>query len=201
MDTLTTDSTLVTAWIESGDYDYDRQLSTPDYDLQSELWRAILNRLGRWEIELGEWTFAEVAGTLIAVGALCAVLVYLWRNRYRRIAAGEKGNGNVDYTVADDNIYGVDFEKEISRACHDENFAEAVRLIYLRFLRRLSDRHVINWVYGSTPYTYILQAPPGKERQTLQRLTDEYLRVRYGHYPADRAQVEALEKLTEGGEG
>lgn len=191
-DTLSVDTSRVAAWLNSGNYDYAHQLARPERNWWQELMEWLNEHLFEWQTKFENWTPTEVAGLLLGLLLLCIALYWLWRNRYRWTGRFSAPVRPVDYTISDDNIYGIDFDEALSQALRDENYAEALRIIYLRHLRRLSDAGKIEWKPQCTPDTYVYELPPGSDRDALRQLTGEYVRVRFGHYPATREQVEAL---------
>ena len=200
-DTLTANAHCLDAWVRSGNYEYERQVTQPQRDLMGELFEKLYLRYSDFTSLFEEWSTKQVvAASLFAVG--CVVALYLlWTHRYRwhRRAAGLQQE--VNYEVHDDSIYCVDFEAEIKRTYAQALYGEVVRLAYLKHLRALVDAGTVNWSEGHTPDYYVLALPPGAQRTLLRRLTTEYVRVRFGHYAATRAQAdEVLGWLEKGGE-
>ena len=52
---------------------------------------------------------------------------------------------------------GVDFDKEIASATATGNWRDAVRYVYLKTLRCLSDYHRIDWQPSKTPSQYVYE--------------------------------------------
>jgi len=197
-DTLTVDTSRIAEWLRSGDYDYARQLARPESDWLQELWDWLLRQILQGQRAVSGWTLTEMVGTVVAFLIMCVAIFWLFRNRYRWAGRFFSPVVPVDYDISEDNIYGMDFEEALDRALRDENYAEALRVIYLRRLRRLSDAGKIEWKPQCTPDTYVFELPPGSDRESLRSLTAAYVRSRYGHYAVSREQVENIIK-EEGG--
>ena len=110
---------------------------------------------------------------------------------YRLYASGMLGMGfssakvNVDEA---DNIYEIDFEKDTQEALAKGDYATLLRLVYLRTLRSLDEAGRIVWRIYKTPSQY--DAEMGKP--AFHQMTHEFVKVRYGKYPADKALYEQM---------
>ena len=198
-DTLTADTTLISVWAQSGCYDYARQLTLPDRNWLDELALLLQQTLMEWEEKLTNWTPMELAMMTGGLALTVILACVLWRNRYRW--AGRRGHvgGKVAYDITNDDIHGMDFDALLHRAMADEDYSEALRILYLRHLQYLSEAGLIGWELDRTPDTYVAELPPGEEREKLRMLTRAYVRVRYGHYPIDRSGLEDLMRGERGG--
>lgn len=193
-DTLTADTTLLASWARTGDYDYASQLQAPE---EPGFWDLLMRALDRWlgtrDVDFGHWDALDIILTVCGV-VLLLVALWLWAryawNGRRGLSLGF-GRHRVAYEVSDDNIFQPDLEGRLRRAVAAEDYDEALRLTYLLRLRTLSERGLIDWQRQLTPATYVAQLPEGPERESLRRLTADYVRMRYGHYPADPARVRA----------
>lgn len=91
----------------------------------------------------------------------------------------------LSYQVSEgENIYEIDFEKEIQNLLSQKNYSLAIRLAYLQTLRYLADCERINWQPNKTPtdYLYEIKGIAGKEE--LRYLTTYFLKIRYGNFDA-----------------
>ena len=171
-DTLVCDTARVAFWQSNPDYDYNRELMTPEIDIYgwlsmqlSKLLRAIFGS-----------RFAEEYSGIILI---------IMRSR----------RGPVNYSVHEDTIYGVDFDAEIRRAIDRKDYREAIRLLYLQTLKLLSDDGRIDWQLYKTPTEYIYEVKQEMLRTPFRNLTHGFLRVRYGNFPASESLFEELAAL------
>lgn len=191
-DTLTISSTSIEAWRTDASYDYDTQFVRSDrslMDILTEEFRKIMESL------FGNDTYSNYQTEIwmgIAIVLLIAVFLFLvWRHPelFSRTERQEK----LDYETSDDNIYGVDFDLKIAEAMERQNFREAVRLRYLQTLRLLHDNELISWQPFKTPSQYTRELDSAHFRQ----MTNHFLRVRYGDFPADEALASLMDSLQE----
>ena len=197
-DTLVADTVCLSEWARSGKYDYMEQVSQPQRDLLGEWLQRIEHWLNHWATAWEDWTVSQVMAVVAVSLLLLAVVWVVWRNRYRKVKTAGQVH-NVDFQLSADTIYGIDFDCEIRRSYADGLYDEVVRLCYLKYLRHLSDTHVVNWSEGHTPDYYVQSVPPGAQRARLRKLTDVFVRVRFGHYPASRECADEVRGWTEKG--
>ncbi len=198
-DTLTCNRQLLSDLQDNGAFSYGSELHAPDRSLMewvSDIISGFIDSI------LGDTLGNENMQPLFAFIAvvLFVVVVYLVY-RYKPELFGRAGKTTISYTVTEDTIYGIDFDEETARAIASANYNEAVRLLYLQTLRWLSDNDKINWQIYKTPTQYIREFTVPQFR----RLTNVFIRVRYGNYTAAEDAVSLMrhlqEEIKKGGEG
>ena len=177
-DTIVYDSLTVAYWQGQPEYDYNRELITPEFDLIAwlNLW------LGKLLQKIFGSTFAEkYTETILVALFVVALLLIVWFIYKKRPELFMRSKRTLPYRVEEDTIYGVDFQKEIDAAVFRNDYREAVRLLYLQTLKFLSDA-------VKTPF---------------RELTNRFLRVRYGNFEATVVlyrEMQAFQKeMVEGG--
>lgn len=178
------------AWHADRSYDYDSQFVTSG--------RSLLSAVGEWLNKLmtgvfGSETYTEYRTLIwctIAVVLLLVIAAFLWY-KHPALFMRDKTGGKLEYDVTEDNIYGVDFDSEISKALDRGDYREAVRLCYLKTLRWLSDTGRIDWQPFKTPLQYSAEFSDSNFRS----LTVLFQRVRYGGFAADRQTYERVSIL------
>ncbi|WP_315356198.1 DUF4129 domain-containing protein [Prevotella denticola] len=187
-DTLTCDSTLLHRFRSDEAYDYAGELQTPDLDWWDWLARKI-ERLFSDVFSIqsdGDIRIFIYIAIALAFSALIVFLLY----RHRSGLFGKAGNINRADDEEDD-IYGIDFDAAYARAMAQKDYYRAVRIVYLRTLRRLSDNQRISWQLYKTPTEYTREFLSAD----FQRMTSVFMRVRYGNYPASEELVDLLVSL------
>lgn len=188
-DTLQVDTAALSAWRANDDYNYERELARSG----ESLWDRLTDRLedllhglfGDSVSGWPEWAIWTIIGAIVVI--VVVVLIFIFRPK---IFFRDKKTSS-DYAIGADNIYGVDFDKEIAKALARKDWREAVRLTYLRELRLLSDNKFIDWQIFKTPTKYTAEFRDNDFRQ----LTNLFLRVRYGGYAATETDYKLSEKL------
>lgn len=201
-DTLLIDSLTRKAFQEAGEYAYYRDIVRGE----KNLWQLI----GEWIENLLKGIFgnevyqdnAEGIWLILCLVILIGLAACFWRFRVRIFGKRETLDDVVSTT--EDTIYGVDFDGQLLVAMQTENYKEVVRLAYLKTLRVLSDNGRVQWLPQKTPSDY------GREvnHAGFSTFTLQFVRVRYGNYPADKALAEYMQaegrnladELTKGGD-
>lgn len=185
-DTLIVDTDLLIRFQTDGRYDYGRDFRTPD--------RSILAGLQEW-LSRSLQSIGNSFDTMylwIALGlvVLGFTLWLVWKNQPRIFTRdGKAGKGG---EMADeDNIYGIDFEGLLEEALGRADYRQAVRLVYLQTLRLLADAQRIDWQLYKTPTEYTREITTA----AFRRLTDTFVRVRYGNFEATEATCKEMLRL------
>ncbi len=192
-DTISVDTLQLAEWRRAPEFDYSAEFKGSGFsiidwlgDKLDQIWRTLFG-----DASLG--VTEDVIWFVLGFGAIATIIVYtLYRHpellRWRRKA----GQADESYTIEEDNIYGIDFTAAISHAIQLGDYRGAVRLIYLKTLRSLSDAGKIDWQPAKTPSQYVAEYT----NEPFIRLTATFVRVRYGGYEATKKTVdEALHEI------
>lgn len=152
-DTLVCDTVQIAKWQSESAYDYNRELITPEINI-FEWFRRQFGELLR---KIFGSRFAEEYSELIliclAIIILLLIIWFVYKKRPELFMRSPKNK--LPYEVGEDTIYGVDFAGGIADALSRSDYREAVRLLYLQTLKRLSDEKRIDWQPYKTPTQYI----------------------------------------------
>lgn len=99
---------------------------------------------------------------------------------------------DVPYGETMENIHEIDFNDEINKAVLNGNYRLAVRLLYLRSLKLLSDQELINWQPEKTNQTYIDELEDLERKQEFKILTLGFEYVWYGDFSIDKEVFNVL---------
>ena len=195
-DTLSCDSALLHQYRADEAYNYARELQAPELDW----WDWLMSKIGEFLSDLfsiqGKGDFRIVIYIVIALVFIALIAFILYRYHFKLFGrAGKVTNENDE----EDNIYGVDFEAVYAKAMAQKDYYKAVRIVYLRTLRWLSDGNKISWQLYKTPTQYTREYLSVE----FERMTTAFMRVRYGNYQASEELVGLLldleSKIKKGG--
>ncbi len=195
-DTLSCDSALLHHYRADEAYNYARELQAPELDW----WDWLMSKIGEFLSDLfsiqGKGDFRIVIYIVIALAFIALIAFILYRYQFKLFGrAGKVTNENDE----EDNIYGVDFEAVYAKAMAQKDYYKAVRIVYLRTLRWLSDGNKISWQLYKTPTQYTREYLSVE----FERMTTAFMRVRYGNYQASEELVGLLidleSKIKKGG--
>lgn len=64
---------------------------------------------------------------------------------------------SIQFTAIEEDIHEIDFGKDIEQAIANKNYRYAIRLYYLKALKLLSDKELINWQKDKTNSDYVFE--------------------------------------------
>lgn len=98
------------------------------------------------------------------------------------------------YDVITENIHDIDYEQELQRLVAERKFRLAVRLLYLRALKKLSDAEIIHWQPDKTNYHYLMEIDKPELRNDFSKLTIQFDYIWYGDFPIDEVKFEPINR-------
>ncbi len=188
-DTLTIDSAQIAQWQAQQDFDYNRELvgggMTFTEWMMTQIKELLRDLFGQaWNSDYTWWVLAIVGAVLVGI-----VVWYVWRFHPGLFM---RQRDEQTYENLEDTIYGIDFDAIISQALGREDYREAIRMVYLRTLKALSDSQQIDWQPFKTPSQYVREL---SDSAAFRMLTAHFLRVRYGNFAATRQLYDEVEQL------
>lgn len=192
-DTLIYDSAKIAEYQADKRYDYNSQLATPEINLAEIIFRWLSRFFSRFfDTQVADtvtWWFLVI----FFVTAVALVAFFIYKKRPELFIREKKKP--VRYTVEEETIYGVDFEKELSVALSTGDYRTAIRILYLQTLRFLSDKEFINWQIYKAPTEYIYELKPDTLKTPFRIFTNHFLQVRYGNFKATSHLFETMKSL------
>ena len=149
-DTLSCDSALLHQYRADEAYNYARELQAPELDW----WDWLMSKIGEFLSDLfsiqSKGDFRIVIYIVIALVFIALIAFILYRYQFKLF--GRTGKVTAD-DEEEDNIYGVNFDAVYEKAMAQKDYYKAVRIVYLRTLRWLSDNNMISWQLYKTTNT------------------------------------------------
>lgn len=81
-----------------------------------------------------------------------------------------------------DDIFSINYDKEIQKAVAGGNYRLAIRLWYLSTLKELADRHIIDYRHEKTNSDYVAALYGGRYHRDFFRLTRNFEYTWYGQF-------------------
>lgn len=88
----------------------------------------------------------------------------------------------IPFEVTEENIHELDLEGLIAQAAERNNFRLAVRYLYLKLLKQLSDSGLIEWKPGKTNRMYLHELDHNPMRRSFEYLTMQFEYIWYGDF-------------------
>ncbi len=134
-------------------------------------------------IPIGQQTWFRTLVWLVIIGVFAAGIMYyladsnisLFRRNKKVAAVGEEEEMPGD-------IFAINYEKEIDKAASMGNFRMAVRLMFLRLLKNMSERNIIRYQQDKTNLDYLMQLHSTAYYKDFFRITRNYEYSWYGKF-------------------
>jgi hypothetical protein len=123
------------------------------------------------------WVILIAAFVALVIWFLSTSDIRLFRKRPAELVTEEQ-----EEESETENIFEMNFEKEIQKAVNAQNFRLAVRLLYLRTLRDLSQRNIISYTHEKTNSDYLFQLAGSNYYRDFFRLTRNFDYIWYGQF-------------------
>lgn len=135
----------------------------------------------------------------LLIGASVGFLVYIIFKSLgldlMRLWRGEAAKVAVPYSESLEDIHGIDFDAEVEKALAQHNYRLAVRLLYLKCLKQLNDKKLIQWEIDKTNTAYLYELKNGEQRQIFSVLTNRFEYVWYGNFPINKQAFTDIDLL------
>jgi hypothetical protein len=138
---------------------------------------------------IGQVIFYSAAGLLILY-----VILKIMRIDIRNLFYRSSASAGIAFKTEEANIHDLDFEKLIREAVDKKQFRDAVRLIFLRALKMLSEEQLIRWLPGKTNDEYLFELRQHPAGPRLRELRYYFDYAWYGHFEINGQTYEAVHK-------
>lgn len=132
----------------------------------------------------GTPTWLKISVWIVVVGTFLAALI--WYLVSSNILIFEKARKQIISAREDgeipENIFSINYQREIERAIAAPNYQLAIRLMFLRLLRNLSNKNAIQYKPGRTNFEYLSQLSSTRYYNDFFRLTRNYEYAWYGKF-------------------
>ena len=128
------------------------------------------------------------------VGVFVALLIWLLSGSNISLFRRSPNDIETGEEAAEENIFELNFEKEIQAAVASGNYRLGVRLMYLQVLRRMADRGIIRYTAEKTNSDYIFELASTKYYRDFARLTRNFDFIWYGKFPISPDSFSVLQK-------
>jgi len=169
----------------------DYQYGVEESQVLDTWWERLLRRFFNWFGNLftgvGNPTFWKTATYVFIASVIVYITLKLigvnFSGLYRK-----KDKNEIPYETLGENIHAIDFPDSIEKAITQKNYRLAVRLYYLKTLKELTDREMIDWRINKTNRSYVYELNSPNLRPDFERITLQFEYAWYGNFPVDEEQ-------------
>ncbi len=112
-----------------------------------------------------------------------------------QVISGRPKETELAYSESLENINEINFDAEIEKALAQHNYRLAVRLLYLKCLKQLSDRHLVQWQIDKTNSAYLYELKDVNQQKAFRLLTRQFEYVWYGNFAIDKDAFGSISNL------
>lgn len=125
---------------------------------------------------------------------LGAIVVYLMNNQINLFASRSKriNQEAVDDGAMPENIFEIEYEAAINKALAAGNYRLATRFLFLRSLKTLSSKKIIDYAADRTNFEYLFQINGTKYYPLFMQVARNYEYVWYGKFEVNEEQFRII---------
>lgn len=131
------------------------------------------------------WDILELIPYLFLAIAAVILILSLHRATFTTLLYSEGQKSRLEFEETEENIHAIDFDQEIEAAQEQGHYRKAIRLLYLKTLKQLTDFNMIEWRANKTNSDYIAELQQSSLQQDFRYITNIFERAWYGHFTMD----------------
>ncbi|HZH65048.1 MAG TPA: hypothetical protein VEY10_09150 [Flavisolibacter sp.] len=138
--------------------------------------------------------FTNLLWILIVISFIAIVIWYLASSNFQLFRKTPEKIFAEDESGITEDIFVLEYEREISKALDTANYRLAVRLWYLRTLKELSQRNLIIYSHEKTNSDYLYGLRGGRYYQGFFKLTRSFEYTWYGGFPVSQQDYAVMQQ-------
>jgi hypothetical protein len=147
-------------------------------------------------VPLGQRSWVQTLLWIVIIGGFAgAIMWYLAESNvglFRKKSTATAGGSEDD--VMPEDIFAINYQKEIDKATANGNYRLAVRMMFLRLLKELSEKNIIQYKQDRTNLDYLLQLHTTPHYPHFFRLTRHFEYSWYGHFDVEQEAYRVIAK-------
>lgn len=185
------DKRAISDYKEQKEFQYD-ELEVRQLSLWERFWMWFWKMINRLFVGAASNTISKYF--FIGLGIALLVFLIVKMIGAKNIFTKKPLETILPYDVLNENIHEIDYDKELQRLVGEGKFRLAVRLLYLRALKKLSDAQIIQWQPDKTNYNYLTEISKPELKNGFSDLTLQFDYIWYGDFPIDADKFEPIKQ-------
>lgn len=182
----TFDAEKITKFQKNPRYDYETKESWLK-SMWKRFWELLESLLGKQVKDAAQSSGGgEIFNAVIIILAIVAAIFGLSKVKFRTWISRKGATVVQEYEVEEENIHEIDFDKDIRDAENDGDYRRAIRLLFLRVLKNLSDGEHIYWDPNKTNHQYMYELKGTNIYSPFTKCVNVFDRVWYGEWKIDK---------------
>jgi hypothetical protein len=188
------DSTKIKAYLKDKDFRY-----FEDPESTMTLWERLMEWLKRQFLKLTEYdsynTAWDILIYILIVLAVIAVVFGIYKSEIKGLFFSNKNINRLNVSEVLEDIHSIDYDKMIEEAIAGKKYRYAIRLNYLRSLKFLSDKEIINWKIDKTNREFLKEIKSNIIKSKFEKLTTDFESIWYGGFEIDYSAYTHLQNI------
>ena len=131
-------------------------------------------------------TLEYIVYGFLGVATLYLIVKFLMQAPINSVFKNEVKDMNA-FQYVEENLNEANFETLIDDALKEKNYRLATRYLYLKSLKTLTNKQIIEWHYDKTNSEYLTEIKDENSKFVYKRISYIYDYVWYGEFPIDEA--------------
>lgn len=188
------DENALNAYRADKDFNYNNDVSSVAPSIWGRFWNWFWSLFGdirgKVSAALSFWQYFMLS---LLTGIIIFFVIKLTGMDVSLLFSGKPAQTVIPYAETGEDIHIISFEEEIAKAVALQNYRVAVRLLYLKSLKRLSDSGRIRWEPGKTNSAYVNELKNVLQKQKFSILTRDFEYIWYGDFPLNSTAFELIQ--------
>ncbi len=145
-------------------------------------------------VPISKRTWFQTLLWLLILGGFAGVITwFLAENRVGLFNKKSRETGVTSEDISED-IFAINYQKEIDKALQQGNYRLGVRLMFLRLLKNMAEKDIINYKQDKTNLDYLLELHPTAYYNNFFRVARNYEYSWYGQFDVNRDAYGIIKK-------
>lgn len=138
--------------------------------------------------------FKSLIWILVIMIFFIILLLYIRVSSFRLFTNTGKSLQQDDFDVREENIFSLDYSKNIQQAVAHGDYRSAVRLLFLQTLKQMHEQGIIRYAPEATNAEYVRQIQAKPQYAGFHELSTVFDYAWYGNFPVGQEKFEHIQK-------
>jgi hypothetical protein len=126
--------------------------------------------------------WGRVFSIVLGIVLLVVIIMMILKVNAFKVFYDGQGASTMPYSVLDENIHEMNFDKLIQEAIAQHDYRKAIRLLFLKSLKMLADKNYIHWEQGKTNHDYLSELSAADLKKGFHQLNFYFEYAWYGNF-------------------
>ena len=176
-------------YINNEDFDYRKEITAPE-----NYFGKIINKIIDFFFGNGS-VFGKIIKYIIVALFFAFIIIRLLGFKVNRLFYKNKSIDNIIPIEEDiEDINNIDIDSIINIAIENKDYKKAIRYLFIKTLKHLSSKEIINWQINKTNRDYYYEISDNKIKEQFITLSEIFSYVWYGDFEIDEKKFMEFEQ-------